>query len=600
MALMPGQTHEEIEARLSIVSLDSKPRYEALSYVWGDPNVARTILLNGHTFRITENLEAALRRLRRLQEERIFWVDAICVNQQDLSERKFQVSLMVDIYTGCRCCTVWLGEEEATTEKAMHLIQSMASDSHVQTWTCFLREYRASLEAHQGSKNDLKAFLQSNGGIFKPLEHLFQKSWWSRSWTVQELILPRLAVIKCGRHEINWPTISQAYGSLEIHLYRCCKHFHDSLPTEDHYALDSFDDAVSALTVSWSNYQDQSEEPDTISLLAQNRNRDASDPRDKVYAFLSLCTSDVRERLAADYSTDLLDCYAWPTIDDIQKSRNLRSLGLALQNETNLHLPSWVPDWSTCPEELSAQADRLFRLYDLFDAASGSAALFSRQSRTLSLWGIHRATISIIGDPAEYGLGDENISVLQSWFDLWQSTYKQTPRADRKNASAIPFLRTLMLDTFCTFEQLEYHPSFFKDPTRAKPEDYEACKRWWALACAENTFEPHFEIEPGPEAELKDYVRQNLDYSIAYQRFFITEGGAIGLGPTATKVGDEIWIVCGGRMPLVLRHSEKISPSWEVPHSQSCHTLVGNCYVDGFMEGEAVDGLMNDSVVKRN
>ncbi|PQE15103.1 hypothetical protein CJF31_00007178 [Rutstroemia sp. NJR-2017a BVV2] len=81
MTLLPGQAHEEIKVVLSVVSLSTNPRYEALSYVWGDPHSTRSILIDGRSSRITESLEVALRRLRHLDQERILWVDAICVNQ---------------------------------------------------------------------------------------------------------------------------------------------------------------------------------------------------------------------------------------------------------------------------------------------------------------------------------------------------------------------------------------------------------------------------------------------------------------------------------------------------------------------------------------
>ncbi|PVH75349.1 HET-domain-containing protein, partial [Cadophora sp. DSE1049] len=118
MTILPGQANEDIRIKLNVVSLDDKPYFEALSYVWGDPKVTEDIKLNGWIFPITTNLRAALQALRRTHEARVFWVDAICVNQRNVIERGSQVSLMVRIYSECMLCTVWLGEGTETIGRA--------------------------------------------------------------------------------------------------------------------------------------------------------------------------------------------------------------------------------------------------------------------------------------------------------------------------------------------------------------------------------------------------------------------------------------------------------------------------------------------------
>ncbi|PQE15101.1 Heterokaryon incompatibility protein [Rutstroemia sp. NJR-2017a BVV2] len=507
---------------------------------------------------------------------------------------------MAEIYGGCQFCTVWLGEEDATTERAFELIRSMASGSHFEDWSCFSQEFLASLEVHRGSKRELEACILSYSGLLEPLQGLFERPWWSRSWTVQELIFPRLVMVKCGRHEIDWHEISQAHGTLEIHLDRCCAHFRDYLSVEDDHSLYIFDHAFSSVDLLRLDYQDQklpgAEPHDMIYILALNRKRKASDPRDKVCAFLSLSPPDVRETLRADYDADLVDCYAWPTIHDIRQSRSLGALSHALRYEERANLPSWVPDWSRLSDDDDLQVDRM-DIYDLFDAAKGSPAMFSRKERTLSLWGTRQQTILTVGDSVDFGTDDTKISVLQSWFNLWQRIQKCGASVGGDSDSAIPFLRTLMLDTFQPFKQVEHRPGLIEGPTRAHPQDYKACQQWWALACAKNTFAPDLNMEPGPEATLMRSVRQSIDLSMGNQLFFITEGDFIGLGPRTTRVGDAVWIACGGNMPLILRPAEESnsgSSDW-----QPRYALVGDCYVDGCMDGEAADGLGNDPVEVR-
>ncbi|KAF8859326.1 heterokaryon incompatibility, partial [Acephala macrosclerotiorum] len=85
--------------------------YEALSYVWGESDPPCWILCNGQRKSVTPNLGAALRRLRYKEKWRLVWIDAICVNQEDLDERSQQVMLMRNIYSPARRVIVWLGED---------------------------------------------------------------------------------------------------------------------------------------------------------------------------------------------------------------------------------------------------------------------------------------------------------------------------------------------------------------------------------------------------------------------------------------------------------------------------------------------------------
>jgi hypothetical protein len=74
--LLPGPWDDEIRCELHTISLNAQPIYEALSYVWGNPDITREILLDGIGFKVTRNLAAALRRLRNQTKTRVIWIDA--------------------------------------------------------------------------------------------------------------------------------------------------------------------------------------------------------------------------------------------------------------------------------------------------------------------------------------------------------------------------------------------------------------------------------------------------------------------------------------------------------------------------------------------
>ncbi|KAK0719130.1 heterokaryon incompatibility protein-domain-containing protein, partial [Lasiosphaeris hirsuta] len=111
VTIEPAPFQQAMKCHLTTMRLldHRRPAFEALSYVWGDSSKAKMIRLDGHLFGVTENLAAALQYLRSPSEERVVWIDAICINQRDKSERSAQVRLMGDIYRSATRVISWLG-----------------------------------------------------------------------------------------------------------------------------------------------------------------------------------------------------------------------------------------------------------------------------------------------------------------------------------------------------------------------------------------------------------------------------------------------------------------------------------------------------------
>ncbi|KAH8679558.1 heterokaryon incompatibility protein-domain-containing protein [Tricladium varicosporioides] len=79
------------------VSLDESSSYEALSYTWGAKAQTHLITLNGSNFPVTVNLYLALWTLRQEHNDYFIWIDAICVNKNDMEERSHEVLRMLQI-----------------------------------------------------------------------------------------------------------------------------------------------------------------------------------------------------------------------------------------------------------------------------------------------------------------------------------------------------------------------------------------------------------------------------------------------------------------------------------------------------------------------
>jgi hypothetical protein len=125
-----------IHCKLVVYPLDGRPadahQYEALSYAWGTSDNSRIIWVESETspieVQVTQNLHAALIKLRNPYFERNLWVDALCINQKDDGEKAHQVGAMAKIYGLAQRVVVWLGEEKDNSALAFQTLSVLASE----------------------------------------------------------------------------------------------------------------------------------------------------------------------------------------------------------------------------------------------------------------------------------------------------------------------------------------------------------------------------------------------------------------------------------------------------------------------------------------
>ena len=175
------------------------PTYEALSYHWGDGEPTEEITLNTKgkdfpdPFMVRPNLASALRQLRYRDRPRYLWIDAICINQDDNSERNVQVALMDGVYKGASEVCVWLGEEGDHSDLALSFI------SRVVILDDFDR-----LVADRRTPHEWTA-----------LSDLMKREWFSRRWVVQEIALAKSARLYCGGSSADWSDFAVAVSLFE-------------------------------------------------------------------------------------------------------------------------------------------------------------------------------------------------------------------------------------------------------------------------------------------------------------------------------------------------------------------------------------------------
>jgi hypothetical protein len=194
-----------IECSLGHVNLDERPEYQALSYVWGDPNVCKAIFIDGTTLPATTNLVAALRQIRDATKPLVLWADAICINQNDMNERNHQVKLMAPIYKSASRVLSWLGPAADDSDLAIEYIGKMAEELGKVKGYFFINGDYYPMGA---SSDDGTSWVKRVSEYFcaRDLEHralsalekFLDRSYWKRLWVLQEMILATELVFLCG------------------------------------------------------------------------------------------------------------------------------------------------------------------------------------------------------------------------------------------------------------------------------------------------------------------------------------------------------------------------------------------------------------------
>jgi hypothetical protein len=176
----PGLPGDALKASLRMVDLDGFPEYEALSYLWGDVEPKREVSVDERPYIIRPNIYSFLLRLRLHDIKRTVWNDAICINQNDLSERGQQVALMGEVYARCRRCLVWLGEPRNRGDEVLQVFRENPVDERGMT-----------------DLNNLVRLLYTNR-LSAAAKELLTNVYWSRVWMIQETTLPKEVVVLCG------------------------------------------------------------------------------------------------------------------------------------------------------------------------------------------------------------------------------------------------------------------------------------------------------------------------------------------------------------------------------------------------------------------
>ncbi|KAF3763375.1 HET-domain-containing protein, partial [Cryphonectria parasitica EP155] len=265
-----------IHCETRVVALSDKPVYEVLSYRWGDPEAKRVVTLDNQQTFVTTKLHAALLRVRLEDKQRTIWIDQLCIDQDNLTEKAVQIRLMREIYTNCSQCLIWVDEINPTVPQAdaEAIIDALNSIAYK---TLPVPPCLASASAFHGPIQALKSISVGT------------HPWWNRIWTVQESILPANKVFLWGPLQLPWDTLAHCAYAWTGTSDNPAQAMWDLLSKAPPKAAQDIRDILGHLfcNVIWIDSAHQQRDT-PVATTAKWRGRQATEPRDKVFGLLGL------------------------------------------------------------------------------------------------------------------------------------------------------------------------------------------------------------------------------------------------------------------------------------------------------------------------
>ncbi|KAK3071906.1 hypothetical protein LTR53_007783 [Teratosphaeriaceae sp. CCFEE 6253] len=332
--------------------------FVALSYQRGPPEPAQVILLNGRFFPVTPSLFGALWAVRHAlrqagTDDAALWVDAICINQQDLDERSRQVSRMRAIYTRASivyCCLTPPRPPEVPIDGSQKPPRCGGDPLDVGL-ALEVVQYLEQKVSHKGGQVDYTPAVQRDLRRVTPpewraLTALLNNTYWGRLWIIQEIALASQVTILIDGSAVAFLDLWLAAMVLTTGLETSGQFVVNALQaTADNTNTHLYATIVSIELVQRALRQDRERWftwPTMLTGLA--RSASCEDPRDRVFGMLGLIGPSQAARIQVGYSSPVEDVYTDYAASMITQTGSLRVLEEATKPAAGRALPSWVPD----------------------------------------------------------------------------------------------------------------------------------------------------------------------------------------------------------------------------------------------------------------
>lgn len=370
--IQPGSFDDGICGELVEVNFLLGPTFDALSYTWADEqgDAARSGKIYSvpdfSIIGVTKNCEMAIRRLRHPKKERRVWIDAVCIDQDNAQERTHQIAQMSSIFTSARRVIAYTGEGTDQTdmlfdwlngldapELNVPLIGSLDDLAHpgvrikepadlqrlmvrlrvgINERTIMLGRYGKSCFSkllHQSETATKDKINIEDPELSEIVHEYFSRRWFKRVWVLQEVTLPDLhrTRIVCGSRTTTAERALHALGLLKENKTGIIPRIFvlvrktTILPRRSHL----------------------------LDILIETKTHAAADPRDKIFAVLSLShrlDGGSFPEHEANYELETAQVYTRYSAFFIQHHGPGFFLALIQSSQNLPELPSWAADWT--------------------------------------------------------------------------------------------------------------------------------------------------------------------------------------------------------------------------------------------------------------
>ena len=594
--LSQGVDTPKIYVEFEIVSLDAIPHaYHAISYCWGDPApVDKVWLTNGQFLHLTASAAYIMRQIVRSRTTDYFWIDALCINQNDDREKSHQIRLMRDIYGSAEEVLIFIGDSTDDDPEVIEFLKTLrdATKQLVERQNIFTMQNLCEVAGCHRTSSEWRA-----------LNRFLDRPWFKRIWVIQEVVCANKPTIFYGGHACGWYTVAYfLFHLLQNGLAQTLVH----QGMEQHRRVHSQPDGINfvplinnfkqrAGKIASGEYLVQGERRDPITLedaLLNTQHTMATDDRDKVLALIGLATDLDLTEFDAGYQESPQQLYTRTTLHILSSSSSLDILGAAGVGFSRKlsGLPSWVPDFSTFDSH---------RGITLGFAAVFGGYRATRDSRISMRTQLDQGSISLRGHLVErvattsrprpvFQYDDDDIHATKRaaannlyWFKQTAGMVRALANRSAKYTTGEDWMdaywRTIISNVT---HKLTPAPSNYRNLFRAY-----ILGMWWFLWLDQYGDFPESDQSilelVQAESELGGAFASAMTLS-GYHRFFTTAEGYFGLGPPGMADDDVVCVALGGKAPFLLRCCG------EGPSRERSYALVGECYVHGLMNGEGL------------
>lgn len=546
--------------------LETYQEYQALSYVWGDAKPADTLICEGRSIPLGQNLGLALRVLRN--EACLVWVDQVCINQQDEIERSQQVSLMGTIYSRAQSVFIWLGEDPLNEAPiAFGLIQQTTRAS-----TDLLAVHG---QADLIPRSAIDERLCLDRELWLTVERLMSSPWFTRVWVLQEVGLARKATLACGKARMNFCEL------VEMTLFVALRT--DLGPVVGNVRSGVIWDAFEGIWSSFGNEHSwRNDYPlskalnrtidlyyNFVDILNHSRLYGATDHRDRIYAFLGHPKSKASHTTTPDYRLSVEDIYLDTASRIMQSEKHgwtiLSSVDhVSISNNRSSWVPRWNEDWRVY---WLGYAQNWYRAGGKDPAGFVRSISIDRAAQELQVRCFIVDTIEHTSRAFRIDTADkvtQQFFPTSDMFTLMQHDGSCPYGELREQAYSLVLVAGRAADEMPAEDDAAQHLSVYHAWRSMRLTTPVTSERRSDLSFEISTFE------------------SNVRRALTNRRIFKTGKGFYGAGHRETKPGDICVVIPGANVPFVLRQCCEASRK----PIQRTFQLIGECYLQGIMRGE--------------